>query len=297
MLGGGILLVVLVLVFSIRACAGSKKGKKGDSETTTEQTVQETGTENVSTTSQDTAEKEGGSLETANAEVTQLITDYYNALAAADIDKLREITVNFTPGDEAKVKSDAQVIDSYLISGIYTKNGLTDGSYVAYTSYDIIYNGYNTSVPMLAQFYIVPDNGRLKLESGATSDPDVATYISRLDADADVQNLRKNIQAAYDAALRDDQALTDFLSGLGDTVTEPVTGEATTTAAEENKPQGPTVTTNTDSNLRDNPGGESEVLTVVPEGSSVEMIEEDGLWVKVRYNGQEGYIYSELIDQ
>ena len=44
-------------------------------------------------------------------------------------------------------------------------------------------------------------------------------------------------------------------------------------------------------NLREEKSREANVITVIPAGSAVEILEEDDEWDKVRFNGQEGYVY------
>ena len=295
MLGGAILLVVLVLVFSIRACAGSKKGSKGDGETT-EITTDQDGTSAGDRSLAGGSETAGGSssLATANAEVTTLITNYYKACENVDIDTLNDITVDFSPADEAKVKEDSKIVSSYEITGIYTKDGLTEGAYVAYVTYNIIYSGYNTPVPILGQFYIVTEDGRLKIDSNYLSDTSVASYIRQLDSADDVLSLKNRVKGEYQKVQEDDANLASFLAGLGE---EASIDGSSGNQESSNTSDGPTVTTNDASNMRESADGDSEVLDVVPEGTSLEKLGQEGDWVKVRYRGTEGYIYYELLDE
>lgn len=53
----------------------------------------------------------------------------------------------------------------------------------------------------------------------------------------------------------------------------------------------------TNINLRDNTSIDSNIITVIPKGSKLEVIDIEHEWIKVRYNFQDGYVYSEFLSQ
>ena len=56
-------------------------------------------------------------------------------------------------------------------------------------------------------------------------------------------------------------------------------------------------TTTTDLNMRENKSTNSKVITIIPEGSNVNILDFDGYWYKVEYNGKEGYSYKKFIKE
>ncbi|CEO20517.1 SH3 domain-containing protein [Paraclostridium sordellii] len=56
-------------------------------------------------------------------------------------------------------------------------------------------------------------------------------------------------------------------------------------------------TTTTDLNMRENKSTNSKVITIIPKGSNVNILDFDGYWYKVEYNGKEGYSYKKFIKE
>lgn len=56
-------------------------------------------------------------------------------------------------------------------------------------------------------------------------------------------------------------------------------------------------TTTTDLNMRQNKNTNSKVLTIIPKGADVNILDFDGYWYKVEYNGKEGYSYKKFIKE
>ncbi|CEP83868.1 SH3 domain-containing protein [Paraclostridium sordellii] len=56
-------------------------------------------------------------------------------------------------------------------------------------------------------------------------------------------------------------------------------------------------TTTTDLNMRENKSTNSKVITILPEGSNVNILDFDGYWYKVECNGKEGYSYKKFIKE
>ena len=50
-------------------------------------------------------------------------------------------------------------------------------------------------------------------------------------------------------------------------------------------------------NLRTGPSTDTEILTKLQQYSNVEYLEEDGDWVKVKYDGKDGYVFKSYIKE
>ena len=99
MLGGAILVIVLVLIFGVRACVGGKKGNSNEDQTTAKSNQEN----DPSSPANDgeTDEKKDASpatdtnaettMEKASTEVTELIQSYYKAFGEKDIATLNTI--------------------------------------------------------------------------------------------------------------------------------------------------------------------------------------------------------------
>lgn len=287
MLGGAILLIVAVLFFGIRACIGSKKGNSENEQSVTAQddqgNVPSSSTKDGET---DDGKKDANPMETAGAEITALIKSYYKALGDKDIATLKAIEVDLPPADEAKVINAKDYIEGYQVGDVYTKKGLTEGSYVVYACFNYICKDVETPVPALSQCYVITDSdGKYKIDGGALEDAEISAYTDKLESDEDVKELKTRIQKANDDAQEADPALKEFLEGLG--AEEEYSAEAEA---------GTMLTVTEDCNVREAADGEADIIGGYPAGTEVEKKGEDGEWIQVDYEGETGYIHSSLLE-
>ena len=291
MLGGAILLIVLVLIFGVRACVGGKKGNSNGDQTTA-QSNQENDPSSPANDGETDEKKDASSadsteaettMEKASTEVTELIQSYYKAFGEKDIATLKTIEDGFTPADESQINS-RDYIDGYEVQDVYAKEGLTDGSYVVYVVFNYICTGIETPVPALSQFYVETDSdGNLQIKGGADEDTDISTYVKKLESESDVKALIAQVKADYDTAQENDSALTEFLQGLGDD-------------ASASTETGTMLTVTEDCNVRASADSEGEVIGGYSAGTEVEKKGQEGDWIQVDYDGQTGYIYSGLLE-
>ena len=299
MLGGIVLLILLVIVFAIRGCG--KKGPDPDIEQPDEIT---TTVEDPGLLGEDAVEEEmiANPLTAAESGIVSLVNERFAALAAGNTDGVRALQTDLSAVDEAKIARDSQTVDSYTTKDVYTKEGLTDGTYVTYVNYDTNYTGYSTPVPMLDELYIMTTgDGSLIVNSDAQTDPDISAYMTQLRGDSDVQQLMSSVQGAHDSALASDPDLSAFLSGMGEAVSAPEaesSAEAGTGESAAPEYDGPTVTATDDVYLRSEPGG--DIIDTIPYGVSVKYLGtggENNDWYQVEYNGQTGYAYSDYLTE
>lgn len=78
--------------------------------------------------------------------------------------------------------------------------------------------------------------------------------------------------------------------------TQAVEPEITTEDTQEPEPN-PVVQTTTGVNLRKEPNTECEVLTILDQGTMLELIGEEDGWAVVDYQGQIGYVKSEYLQE
>ena len=293
MLGGAILVIVLVLIFGVRACVGGKKGNSNEDQTTA-QSNQENDPSSPANDGETDEKKDASpaadtdaetTMEKASTEVTELIQSYYKAFGEKDIATLKTIEDDFTPADEAQINS-RDYIDGYEVKDVYAKKGLTDGSYVVYVVFNYICTGVDTPVPALSQFYVeTASDGSLKIVGDTDSDQSISAYLTRLEDEDDVQNLITQVKSDYDAAQNNDPALAEFLQGLGDDAS--ASGEGS---------DGTTLTVTEDCNVRASADSEGEIIGGLSAGTEVVKQGEEGDWIRIDYDGQTGYVYSGLLE-
>ena len=217
MLGGAILIIVVVLFCGIRACSGSNKGNSGDEQKTTSEDQGNVPSSPISEGESDEKKEDANPMETADADVTALITSYYQALGEKDIATLKTLEDDFTPSDESKVTNLKDYIEGYEVGDVYTKKGMTDDSYVVYACFSYICQGVETKAPALTQFYVYKNSeGNWVINNGALQDSEISAYMEKQLSDSDVSALIKKVQNELDQAQQSDPSLEEFLNGLGE---------------------------------------------------------------------------------
>lgn len=298
MLGGVVLIIVAVLFFGVRACIGSKKGNSDPQQTSDQQTSDDQSTSKGNQGNVPSSPAQGGEtndgkkenanpMEKSNSEITGLIESYYKALGEKDIATLKTLVDDLTPSDESKITNAKDYIEGYEVGDVYTKQGLTEDSYVVYASFDYICKGITTKVPALSWLYVVKDSdGNYKIDGSANDDTMISAYVTeQQQSDEDVVNLRSDIKKQYDQAQADDPALAEFLAGLGEDASASVTVE-----------NGTMLTATDECNVRASADSEAEIIGGLSAGDQVEKKGVDGEWIQIEYEGQTAYVHSSLLE-
>lgn len=286
MLGGAILIIVVVLFCGIRACSGSNKGNSGDEQKTTSEDQGNVPSSPISEGESDEKKEDANPMETADADVTALITSYYQALGEKDIATLKTLEDDFTPFDESKVTNLKDYIEGYEVGDVYTKKGMTDDSYVVYACFSYICQGVETKAPALTQFYVYKNSeGNWVINNGALQDSEISAYMEKQLSDSDVSALIKKVQNELDQAQQSDPSLEEFLNGLGEEA-------VVSTEAED----GTMLTASEECNVRAEASTDADILGVISAGDQVQKTGTDGEWVQIDYDGQTGYIRGDLLE-
>ena len=285
MLGGAILIIVVVLFCGIRACSGSNKGNSGDKQKITSEDQGNVPSSPANDGETD-GKKDANPMETADADVTALITSYYQALGEKDIATLKTLEDDFTPSDESKVTNLKDYIEGYEVGDVYTKKGMTDDSYVVYACFSYICQGVETKAPALTQFYVYKNSeGNWVINNGALQDSEISAYMEKQLSDSDVSALIKKVQNELDQAQQSDPSLEEFLNGLGEEA-------GVSTEAED----GTMLTATEECNVRAEASTDADILGVISAGDQVQKTGTDGEWVQIDYDGQTGYIRGDLLE-
>ena len=288
MLGGAILIIVVVLFCGIRACSGSNKGNSGDEQKTTSEDQGNVPSSPISEGESDEKKEDANPMETADADVTALITSYYQALGEKDIATLKTLEDDFTPSDESKVTNLKDYIEGYEVGDVYTKKGMTDDSYVVYACFSYICQGVETKAPALTQFYVYKNSeGNWVINNGALQDSEISAYMEKQLSDSDVSAFVTKVKNELDQAQQSDPSLAEFLNGLGE--------EASVSTATE-AADGTMLTTTDECNVRAEASTDAEILGVISADEQVEKKGTDGEWVQIDYDGQTGYIRGDLLE-
>ena len=295
LLGVGILAAAVLIFLGIRTFTGSGKN---DKKTQSENQVE---TESENQTGEDDQGTVSAALEKdAVPEVRELIEDHYKALGDKNVSDLKDLVDNLDPAEETKI-ANTKYIEGYENVEVYTTEGMEEGTYVVFASFSYKCAGVDTLAPALSQLYVITDEDeKLKISADAVNDSEIQAYVNTVMDQAEVVQLRNNVQAAYDQAQNNDPNLKEFLESLGGAdagtpTPAPVSdngieGQQNTTSAGEGM-----MTAADDCNVRIAAQSGSQIVTVVPAGETVTRLGEENGWIQIEYGGVVGYVYQDLL--
>lgn len=213
--------------------------------------------------------------------VNALIQQYYTALGAKDVDSLKKVVDQLDPAEESAILN-SHYIEGYSNVEVYTKAGLTEGSYVVFACYDHKYVGYETVLPGVSCLYVeTGEDGSLHIVAEPTEEQQ--NRMTELTNQEDTQELLAAKQKAYDEALASDEALDTYLSELG------VEGSAAMEAA-----VGDVIKVKSNCNVRAQASADAEKIGELVGGQEVTKTGEDGDWIQIDFGGKEGYVRGDL---
>lgn len=271
----------------------------------------------------------------AYPEVNELIQNYYNYMAAGDMEGLATVEDTTTEEEQNKILRSSDLVEGYQNISCYTKKGLEEGSYLVFAYYELKFVQIDTPAPGLSALYVYTnDEGNLVIFNGEASD-ELNEYVAAMAEEDDVLALREEVRVKYEEAKAADANLAEqearylrIAEGGSETeetteeaaeeTTEEAPAEETTETPEEEAPAEETTeepveeapaeeaaataqnreTRFTESvRLRAEPSTEAEYLGTAYQGASVTQIEsyDDG-WSKINYNGTECYCMTQYLE-
>ncbi len=292
LLGLVILLLLVAVFFGIRAISSkvssaqedTVQSGQGNTKDTAEEQITEADTEEITPSATVTPATSDELIKDADAKLTTLIEDYYTALGNKDIDGIKAVVDGLDAAEEAKITGD-EYIASYSDVEVYSESGLEEGTYVVYAVYTYRFNGIDADVPGLSQLYVKSDEDGELYIAAQEQDEATETFLNENMNQSDVKALIEQVRTNYNSALADNEELQEFVNNLG-------VGTSSAASAED----GSEITVRADCNVRKEPDSEAEILGKLGEGETVVKTGVDGDWIKIEYDGQDGYVRSDLFE-
>lgn len=298
MLGAGIIAVLLLLFFGIRFLSSKLQGQPSKENQTKEQqqdteeeeqgSVQEDDTENIEEEQQQEEQQEeqipeNPLVKSENAEVNELISRYYQALGARDVETLKTLVDKLDPTEENAIKN-STLLAGYSDVETYIKNGLQEGSYVVIACFGHQYTGFDTVLPGVGCLYVeTQEDGTLCILSEPTEEQEA--YIDACVQAEDVQQLVAEKRAAYDELLAQNPELNAYLTELGIQSSAAMDAEV-----------GSKITTKSNCNVRAGASADSEKLGELVAGQEVTKTGSEGDWIQIEFEGGTGYVRGDLFN-
>ncbi len=293
-----VVLIVVLVVFSVR--------KKKDDSKADEATVEETETVDTSGTEPIPVPENAKLEQNAYEDINSFFTEYYQAVAEGDTDKMAEMGNTLDEEDKAKLQVKAGYTEDYENMSCYTKPGPEDNSYIVFVYYEIKYKNIDSLAPGLSTFYLCENSdGSYYLKDIGSLPQNMKDYITEIANQSDVQNLLAEVDKLYATNTESDPTLAAFMDSL-QTKSESAAakvresgGTAEEVADENSTPDdGAEVRVKTTDAVRIRSSATTEEDNVIGKaaaGDSFVRLSDDGEWSKIQYKDAEAYIKSEFL--
>lgn len=254
----------------------------------------------------------GGTLEKdTNQAIVTLVNAYFTAVQNCDVEALSAVVDSTDSISTEQLQAEREYVEGYQNISCYTLNGLTDGTYVVYVSYDMKFLNVETPAPCLIRLYICTnaEGGLYIFNQENGMDTGVVSYMEQINAREDVKALMSDVDVRLTEAMAADEALNALVSKLHGNVpseSEAPSEGAETPAETEAETEAPAETPAADSgsftdvdetvyakegvNIRKAPQADAEVAGTIQVGESIHRTGYNDNWSRVEYGGETCYI-------
>lgn len=338
-----IVIVVVAVTVSIALNAGKAKAGEGEEGREASNESSQEGDTEAMALSQEGEEaapeeteppKETPLAVNEDAGIQEIVTAYYNAMAAGDGAGMAALYDELTENERLRCEEVAKYLEYVSGIEIYSKPGPVDGATLVYAYYRVCFQNHAEEVPGWQMFYVC-DNGQgglyIKDEKNFTEDE--KEYVRVISGQADTVEFHNRVTAEYNELMEGNPQLLSYLGELGlqvdtalgvrlagmNAAAEPPAEEGNPeegTAPEEgvapeeggdspaeDVPAAPPVesgpqyaTATTTVNVRSSDSEQADKLGKVTGGTKVQVqeVRVNG-WTKIVYEGGDGYIKSEYL--
>lgn len=147
-------------------------------------------------------------------DIHDLIEAYYEAKAAADIDKMKTLVTDPVYISTETITAQSEFVKGYSDLKCYTKRGGGEIDFVVYCTVNMLVSTLETPIASLESFYIVYKDGKPMIFSGVITDEATKNILTTLDNDDDVVELKEYTLEAIAAAAEADPAVYEFWQKL-----------------------------------------------------------------------------------
>ncbi|MBQ8857967.1 MAG: SH3 domain-containing protein [Lachnospiraceae bacterium] len=252
----------------------------------------------VSATEEEVVEED--SLEVnVNDAINELINKYFTGLSSGNLELVASAVDVLSDEEKLTIERKKDYIEAYNNITCYTKNGLEEGSYVVFTSYDMkIYNIETAAPGIMALYVCTADDGSMYIFNGEASE-ELTNYVLQLASEEDVAAVITDVDTRYQQLVAQDEDLGKFAETMlqsqqEDTAETEPEAPAEGDAKELETPVETTV--NDGIKMREGRSTESAVLGTLATGTTVKVYAsyEDG-WSKIEFDGMTGYCKTEFL--
>lgn len=162
----------------------------------------------------------------AYPEINELITNYFKAKLACDVNTLSQLVYPNEGITEGQLQyeingvttdgvEDFRRIEDFQNIACYTKPGLLTDTYALWVYCEIKFAHAQTPAPALYKMYICTDENGVYAYNG-TTEGEIESYLDSISQDADVLELVNNVTNKLTEALNSDAELKSIFEEMGD---------------------------------------------------------------------------------
>ena len=254
----------------------------------------------------DTGEQDTIALSEDEA-INTLINNYYTSLAAGGMAAIEKLGVVMDDEFKLYYSELSKYVEAYNVGEIYTKEGASENSKVAFVSHTMKFVNTDTPLPGLATFYFVKnEDGTYKLYVNVDDlDEETRQFVENSNiSDEAVIDLRNKINSDYNTLVESNEELLALISEINQEISNAIaTARANelNAQAQEQGQQEPDATVmekyvkaNDTVNIRSEASKTGETVGSASAGDSFKLISEEGEWYKIEYQGKEAYVFAEF---
>lgn len=146
----------------------------------------------------------------ADKELNAFIEEYFRAITECNNEKLQNMVIDASMyKDNESLKKKAEFVTEYNNITVYTKEGLEEGSYIAFIVANLTIAGVNSSPYDIITLYIVNGERGYRIHNGTLS-KDITEYIEKIKGDKDIQKVYKSVEKKNTELKEKDASLRDF---------------------------------------------------------------------------------------
>ena len=143
-------------------------------------------------------------------ELNAFIASYLKAITSCDNLALQDMVTNPDMySDDEELKKKAEFITAYDNITVYTKEGLDEGSYVAFVVTNVTIAGVNSTPYDILTLYII-NGARGYLINNGQLPEDTEAYIEKIKGDEDIQKIYRSVEKQNSELREKDASLREF---------------------------------------------------------------------------------------
>lgn len=146
----------------------------------------------------------------AYPDINKLVSDYYNAMMADDMDAMEGLVSDISRVDKNLIRAKREYMQNISNIICYTVEGPVEGTFRVYVYYDLLLRGISTPAPALSAMYVTMSSDGNYVIYLSEIDDEAQDFIEEADKSADVELLSSLVSERLDNVINSDASMKEF---------------------------------------------------------------------------------------